>query len=266
MEVKILNEIYKKVEGGQRAALVIITKNKGSAPGREGSTMAVFEDGTTLGTVGGGAIEFDLIKRSRQAMEKGEDFEFDYNLSQSGELKMACGGESQGIVKTFYPNNNLIIFGAGHVSQKLARVAVKTGFNVYVTDDRDEFRESEDFKGIREYYIGKPEEVVDKLKFSSENTFIVICTRGHSNDEEALKVLLGKKYKYLGMIGSKRKVATIIKNLKANKFTEEEIKSINMPIGLKIDDGSAEEIAISILAEILMVKNSGNGDPNKVIK
>lgn len=264
MQGEILNKIYEKINSGQRAALVILTKNRGSTPGRDGSTMGVFEDGKTLGTIGGGAIEYDVINRTKEALKSGEDFEFDYNLSQSGELKMACGGDSKGIVKIFFPKTNLIIFGAGHVSQKLARVAVNTGFNVYVTDDRKEFSKSEDFIGIRDYLVGKPGEAVDNLPFSKDDTFIVVCTRGHKMDEEAIEALLYKDYKYLGMIGSKKKVGTLINNLKEKGYSKEKINSINMPIGLKIDNGSVEEIAISILAEILMIKNDKSGEQLKV--
>lgn len=264
MQANILSYINEKVGEGQRAALVILTKNRGSVPGQEGSTMAVFEDGTTKGTIGGGAIEYDVTKRTVEALKKGEDFEFDYNLSKDGELKMACGGNSTGIVKIFYPNADLIIFGAGHVSQKLARVAIKTGFNVTVTDDREAFKDAEDFKGIRNYLVGKPKDVIDSLRFSSHNTFIVVATRGHENDEEAIEALLRKEYKYLGMIGSRKKIGGLVSRLKEKGFSLEEINKIHMPIGLDIDDGSVEEIAISILAEILMVKNGLPGTKHKV--
>ena len=264
MQSDILNKIYEKNEEGERAALVLLTKNRGSTPGADGSTMAVFEDGSSVGTVGGGAIEFDVTKRSKEAIEKGEDFEFDYNLSQNGELKMACGGDSKGVVKIFYPNNKLVIFGAGHVSQKLARIATKTGFDVYVTDDREEFEKSEDFEGIKEYLACEPEEACEKIKFNKDNTFVVVCTRGHKKDEDAVEELLKKDYKYLGLIGSRKKVGNLIKNLKEKGISEEAIKTINMPVGLNIDNGSVEEIAISILAEILMIKNDKDGKQMKI--
>lgn len=264
MQSNILNKIYEKNAQGQKAALVLLTKNRGSTPGRDGSTMAVFEDGTSLGTIGGGAIEYDVTKRTIEALESGQDFEFDYNLSQNGELKMACGGDSKGVVKIFHPNNKLIIFGAGHVSQKLARVAVLTGFDVYVTDDRQEFKESEDFQGIKEYITGQPEEAVEKISFSKDNTYVVVCTRGHSKDEEVLDSVLKKDYKYLGLIGSRKKVGTMIKNLKGKGIEEDKIRSINMPVGLRLDNGSVEEIAISILGEILMIKNEKDGKQLKI--
>ncbi|MDO5755818.1 MAG: XdhC/CoxI family protein [Tissierellia bacterium] len=265
MQAKILQKIYEKVDQGQKAALVLLTENKGSTPGRDGSVMAVFQDGTSLGTIGGGAIEYDIIKRAKEAMENGDDFEFDYNLTEKGELKMACGGDSKGFVKLFFPNKNLIIFGAGHVSQKLSRIAVKTGFNVIVTDDREEYQREKDFQGIQKYITATPKDAVEQIQFHKDNTYIVVCTRGHNGDEEALKALLPKDYKYLGMIGSRRKVGAVIKKLREEGFTKEQIGTVHMPIGLNIDDGSVEEIAISILAEILMIKNNGSGQKNKAM-
>lgn len=264
MESKILREIDLRVSQGQRAALIILTKNRGSAPGRSGATMAVFQDGSILGTVGGGAIEYDLMKRAKEAIREGYDFDFDYNLSRDGTLKMACGGKSQGYVKIFYPNSQLIIFGAGHVGQKLARVAAKTAFDVVVVDDREDFKELEDFKEIGSFIGKEVADAVKDLNFSKDSTYIVVATRGHSNDQEVIEAVLRKDYKYLGMIGSKSKVRTLATKLYDQGFSREEVEKIHMPIGLDIDDGSVEEIAISILAEILLVKNSGQGTMQKI--
>ncbi|MDO5028083.1 MAG: XdhC/CoxI family protein [Bacillota bacterium] len=257
MESKILREIDLRVSQGQRAALVILTKNKGSAPARQGSTMAVFQDGSSLGTVGGGAIEYDIMKRAQQAIKDGQDFEFDYNLSKDGKLQMSCGGASQGFVKVFYPNSQLIIFGAGHVGQKLARIAVKTAFDVRVVDDRIDFKDAEDLKDISAFIGKNPEEALADLNFSKDSTYIVVATRGHAQDQEVLENILRKDFKYLGNIGSKAKVHSLRKKLTAKGFSKEEIDKIHMPIGIDIDNGSVEEIAISIMAEILLIKNSG---------
>lgn len=264
MEIRVLSKISERVEKGEKAALIILENNCGSVPGKEGSIMAVFEDGSTIGTVGGGAIEYDLMKRSKDAIINNQNFEFDYSLTDSGELKMTCGGQTSGYVKIFYPKDSLIIFGAGHCAQKLAKFAVNCNFSVTVIDDRDEFKDNEDFEGIVEYIVGTPEEVINKLNFNKESTYIVLATRGHKHDYDAAKAVLNKDYKYLGMLGSRKKSLEMKQRLLAEGENLEIINRMNTPIGLDISDGSVEEIGISILAEILKVKNRLSGESRKI--
>ena len=264
METRVLKKITEKVNRGERAALVILEDNKGSVPGKEGSLMAVFEDGSTIGTVGGGAIEFDLIKRSLEAMKNNENFKFDYTLTKDSELKMVCGGQTNGFVKIFVPKNKLIIFGAGHCSQKLARFAVNCNFSVTVIDDREEFKDLPDFNGIDEYLVGTPEEVIDKINFDADSTYIVIATRGHSHDLEAAKAVINKDYKYLGIMGSRKKSLEIKRGLLEFGIDKDLINKTYSPIGLDISDGSIEEIGISILSEILKVKNELEANSRKI--
>lgn len=264
MKADILQEIYKENELGRDAALCFLIENKGSTPGEDNSVMAVFSDGSILGTVGGGAIEKDLIRRTMEGMKEGNSFEFDYNLSKNGELKMSCGGNSRGYVKYFKSSNRLLIFGAGHVSQKLARIASKTGFDVSVVDDRPEFKNSSDFVDIKEYIDEDIESAIDKIDFDAKKTYIVLCNRGHAHDKETLECLVDKDFAYLGMIGSKAKVIGLFDQLKAEGIDEKVLNKIYTPIGLDVDNGSVEEIAISIMAEILMVKNNKDGKIQKL--
>ena len=264
MKAEILEAIYQENKMGRDAALCFLIENKGSTPGEDNSLMAVFEDGSILGTIGGGAIEKDVIRRTLLNMKEGQSFEFDYNLSKSGELKMSCGGDSRGFVKYFNSSNRLIIFGAGHVSQKLARIATKTGFEVYVIDDRKEFENSEDFADIKEYMQVDIESAVENIDFDSKKTFIVLCNRGHAYDKKTLENIYDKDFAYLGMIGSRSKVKNIFKELKEEGIGEDFLNKIYSPIGLDVDNGSVEEIAISIMAEILMVKNKLSGNIQKL--
>ncbi|MDL2311097.1 XdhC/CoxI family protein [Peptostreptococcaceae bacterium OttesenSCG-928-C18] len=264
MEAEVLSKIGEVASRGEKAALVILESNCGSVPGKEGSVMGVFEDGSTIGTVGGGAIEFDLVKRSLKAMETNENFKFDYSLTEKGELKMACGGQAAGFVKIFVPKNKLIIFGAGHCAQKLAKFAVTCNFAVYIVDDREEFKTNPDFEGIVEYLVGTPEKVVEKLPFDKETTYIVMATRGHIHDLEAARVTIDKNYKYMGMLGSRKKALEVKETLLKEGYDLDKINKINLPIGLDISDGSVEEIGISILSEILKVKNNLNGENRKI--
>lgn len=259
MESKVLKDLYESLDRGRGAGLVIITERSGSIPGEEGMIMAVFEDGTSSGTIGGGALEYEVLQRTIRAIAEGQGFAFDYDLNESSDLAMVCGGKTKGYVKVFNPKETLIIFGAGHVGQKLARIGVATGFQVYVSDDREDFKDHEDFKGIKSYLVGRPDEVLDDLPFNKENTYIVICTRGHDHDQVALEGVLNKDYRYLGVLGSKRKVARTKDLLEEKGFDKEKIQQIHMPIGLDLDNGRVEEIGISIMAEILKEKNSGTG-------
>ena len=264
MKRKILEFILEAEENNMDTALITLIENKGSAPGEDNSLMAIRSDGEMIGTIGGGKIEADLIRRSKEALKTGENFEFDYNLSKKGELKMSCGGSSRGFVKIFKSSNRLIIFGAGHISQKLARIATLTNFKVDVVDDRGEFKQSEDFVNIENYYHMDSKDALNKLLFDKDKTYIVLATRGHSHDQKVLTEILNKEFKYLGMIGSKAKVIEIFKNLKEMGFDDKKLDKIYTPIGLDIDNGSVEEIAISILSEILMIKNRKDGSLQKL--
>lgn len=255
MEALVLKKLYERVNKGEKAALVMITKNCGSVPGKEGAIMAVFPDGSSVGTVGGGAIEYDLIKRSVEGMENNESFDFDYSLTDSGELKMTCGGQSRGFVRVFFPRNNLIIFGAGHCSQKIAKFATICNFSVTVIDDREEFKDLEDFKDIDRYIVGTPDEAIDELYFDKDTTFIVMATRGHKHDIDAARVILNKDYKYAGMLGSRKKTLEVKKKLLNEGFSKEKINEMYLPIGLDLSDGTVEEIGIAVIAEMLKVKN-----------
>lgn len=254
MQTEILEIVVKEVEAGRKAALVFLTEAKGSIPGAHDSLMAVLADGRTFGTIGGGAVEFEVIKKALRAIEEGRDENFSFRLTQNSETKMLCGGNSSGYIKVFKPRPQLIIFGAGHVSQKLARIAVKTDFDVTVVDEREDFKDKEDFEGIKKFLSGSKEEAVASLNFDRDNTYIVICTT--STDFEALRLVLGRDFKYLGMIGSRAKVSLVKKKILEEGFTEEDFARVHAPVGLDIDNGRVEEIAISIMAQILAVKNS----------
>lgn len=257
MDIQILKKIVEKLDEGENVALVILTETKGSAPGKDNSSMAVFENGEISGTIGGGPIEFDLIKQAKKALEDDEEKSFDYTLNEKQEVKMSCGGRNKGYIKIFRANPSLIIFGAGHVGQKLARVAVNTNFDVTVVDQREDFKNKKDLENIREFVNSNPKDFASTYKFN-KNTYILICTPDY--DEEVLENVIDKDYKFLGMIGSKRKVKRVFDNLKEKGVSEDLLKKVHAPVGYDIDDGSVEEIAISILSLMISIKN------NKVIE
>ncbi|WP_243342515.1 XdhC/CoxI family protein [Anaerococcus sp. AGMB09787] len=252
MQTEILTKVIERIEEGGRAALVFITEAKGSTPGAKNSMMAVFPDKTSFGTIGGGPVEYEVTKQALEAIEKGEDMTFEHKLIEKSDLNMVCGGTNKGYIKVFYPKARLLIFGAGHVGAKLARIAVRTNFDVSVIDPREDFKDREDFEGIKNFYtdIKKAKE---EINFSNDDTYIVVCTP--NSDLEVLENILNMPYKYLGMIGSRAKIKIVFDKLREKGVEDKTFDAIHSPVGLDIDDGSVEEIAISIMSEILAVKN-----------
>lgn len=253
MQTEILNKVIKAVEEGHRAALVFITEKKGSIPGAADSMMAVFDDGKTFGTIGGGPVEYKVTEEALEAIRVGRDRTYDHNLTKNSDTGMLCGGNNKGYIKVFKPKPKLIIYGAGHVGQKLARVATKTNFDVIIVDDRSDFKDKEDLEEVKEFLAMSPKEASDKINFTKEDTFIVICTP--NNDLDVLRNVIEKDYKYIGMIGSRHKVKSVFDSLRDEGIGDELLNRVYSPVGLDIDNGTVEEIAISILSEILAVKN-----------
>jgi len=159
-------------------------------------------------------------------------------------------------------NTGLCIFGGGHIAQSLASIAAQTGFYVTVIEDRPEFAE---YFGTVNYVVCKPDEY-EKTDPAAGADYIVICTRGHSTDDEALRYCLKKELKYLGMIGSKTKVKEVFSNLSNEGVSKEKLESIYAPIGLDIASAAPAEIAVAILAEILLIKNGGNLEHKKTLR
>jgi len=239
---------------GKRVALVSVTETAGSSPASAGQLMAVLADGSSAGTVGGGAAEHLVKHKSVEAIKNGDKiFTLTINHSDSG---MVCGGNMSVTGNILGEENHLYIFGGGHIAQCLAPLAIATGFIVTVIEDRPEFESG--FSNTR-YLVCKPENY-DKDIHLPESAYIVICTRGHQTDDDALRFCLSGPHKYIGMIGSSGKVATLFERLHQDGYGEETLNSIYTPIGLDIADSIPAEIAVSIMAEILLIKN--NGSPN----
>ena len=247
MEINILKKIEERLEKGERAALVTVTEATGSTPRKSGTIMGVFEN-ELLGTIGGGKIESVVIDRAKELLKTGESQTFEYNLTTTDELKMNCGGTMKGYIKVFSPFPKLLICGAGHVGQKLFRVAKTLDFDLKIIDDREELKVD-----VPELTLGSFEDILTKERID-ENTYIVIVTRGHLLDEAVLNLVKDRGAKYIGIIGSRRKVTTLKETLEKNGEMRDNIFA---PIGLKLSNGTPEEIAIEILAEILKIKNGG---------
>lgn len=256
MEGKILKAVSDAVEKGIEVAVVTVLEVKGSSPGKEGSMMAVFSDGSIIGTVGGGALEYEIIQESLKAINKNSSCEKSFELTETGNLHMKCGGFIRVYIKIFAKREKLLIMGGGHLGAELYTLGKFLNKYVVIFDDREEFINKERFPKADELIFGKMEETVKNYSID-ENSYIIIVTRGHENDKQCLKAILDKKIspKYIGMVGSKGKVISTYKELLDEGYSKEELKEIYSPIGLDISNSEPKEIALGIMAEIIAVKN-----------
>jgi xanthine dehydrogenase accessory factor len=254
-----MNNIYLEIDNILKqyrpSALCIITETSGSTPRKATSKMIVFANAEIIGTVGGGAIEKQVIADALQAIEQNIALKKTYKLET--DLNMHCGGTMEVYIEPLLQCSNLYIFGAGHVGKALAKFAKDLDFNITFFDWRDiNFTEAEAlaYHFVKGDYI----ESIGKANFD-KNTYAVIVTPSHEFDEKIVSILGKKPHAYVGMIGSKRKVDGVKKNLLANEgYSEEEIAEIDMPIGIPINVETPQEIAISILAKLIDVRNSKN--------
>ena len=261
MEGKILKAVSSAVEKGIETAVVTVLEVKGSSPGKEGSMMAVFSDGSILGTVGGGALEYEFIQEALKAIKENKSCEKSFELTEKGSLHMKCGGFVRAYIKVFAKREKLLIMGGGHLGAELYTLGKFLNKYVVIFDDREEFANRKRFSEADEIIFGKMKETVKNYSID-ENSYIIIVTRGHENDKECLKAILDKKVspKYIGMVGSRGKVLSTYKELLDEGYSKEELKKIFSPIGLDISSSEPKEIALGIMAEITAVKNQKTGE------
>lgn len=256
METLILKTLYDKIEKNQSVALVTLIESSGATPRKAGTIMGVTKD-EIIGTVGGGLIEFKVIELARQCIEKNENkyFEFDLNGNGQNAIDMSCGGSVKGYIKTFKPNDRIVIVGAGHIGRNLMSILKDSPFEIVVFDDRDE-----NIEGVT---VGDIETLIKNLT-ENPDTYFVVVTKGHKSDFVALKNIFKKEFRYIGMVGSKNKVLETRKKLveEGIEIPEERFFS---PIGLDFSNGTPYEIAVEILAEILAVKNKKEVKHRKLI-
>jgi xanthine dehydrogenase accessory factor len=244
------------LERGEPAALVTIVSTTGSTPQRIGAKMLVFADGRIVGTIGGGCYENDAFGKAREAILNRKPqlvhYELDDDFAQ--ETGLICGGQMDVYIEPIEPSPELYIIGAGHVGFHLARVAQEVGFTVHVVDDREKFANAERFPAAAEVVVQDIPEWIARANLPP-HAYVVIVTRGHTNDLEALRALAPLELRYLGLIGSRAKVARIYDELTKDRTPAEALNRVHAPIGLDIGAVTPQEIAVSILAELIAVKH-----------
>lgn len=258
MNDEVVNFTNTALKAGKSIALVILTESESDTPGITGALMAYSSDGEVMGTIGGGKVEAQVIEKCEKVLKDPltSTTEFLYNLNEKDGMDMLCGGQMKGVITIIKPRCKLIIFGGGHVAQKLYESAIVAGFNVYIIEDRKEF--SVHFPKATYITTNSENDLnsVSKSLLKDGQNYVAIVTRGHANDFEALSSVIESNSKYIGMIGSRKKVKALLEKLRQQGVQEDRIEKLYTPIGLTIDDGTPGEIAIGIMAEILSVKNN----------
>lgn len=254
-DLSVMKKVLEDINNGKELAVATITKSEGSTPRGIGTMMAVLEDGSIYGTIGGGALEKHIIELCIGAIREGNSKSINLPLDTKG-VEMICGGEVEVFIDVYKINPKLLIIGGGHVGYAIYNIASLLNFDIVLFEDREEFLTRERFPLAKELVLGPIDEKLRDYKIDN-NTYIVIASRGHKHDEESLTEVINSDAKYIGVMGSKRKVIAMMDNLRYKGISEENIDKVYAPIGLEISSGNPEEIAMSIMSEILLIKNDG---------
>lgn len=248
---------------GEAAALVTIVRAHGSTPQRVGAKMLVFADGRTAGTIGGGCYEHDAFWKAREALKAGRSQYVHYELSDdlAEESGLICGGQMDVFIEPIEPAPRLYILGAGHVGYQLGQIAPSVGFRLHVVDDRQKFANHERFPAADEVVV----EDLDRYVTTAEippASYVVVLTRGHRQDFDVLRALADRPFRYIGLIGSRAKVARLSDALLEAGVSAEWLRRLRAPIGFDIGAVSPEEIAVAILAELIAVRRGRIDEPH----
>jgi xanthine dehydrogenase accessory factor len=263
----VYEELVRLRRQGQKCALATIVEVRGSIPSHETAKLLVREDGSITGTIGGGCVEAEVWNAAREVIATGQAKRMSFNLGQDAAYDngLICGGQLDVFIEPVLPQPRAIIFGAGHISKSLSKVATIAGFETVVVDDREAFANRERFPEAGEVIAGEYEEVFARLGVN-EAAFIVIVTRGHRDDMRVLRHAVATPARYVAMIGSKRKVIAVIKELEKEGMPREAFERIHAPMGLDIGAITPEEIAVSVVAEMIAVRRGAGSDWLKLSK
>ncbi len=256
----IYEQIVQLRRDGRRGAVATIVNVRGSIPSFKTAKMLVRDDGSIVGTIGGGCVEADVWQAAREVMEseKPRTLTFDLNQDPKYDTGLVCGGTLEVFIEPVLPPALLYIFGAGHVAVNLCQTAAQAGFDVIVSDDRSSYATKERFPAAREVHALEFDQAIEKLD-PNESSYIVIVTRGHRDDMRILRWAVQTRAHYVGMIGSKRKVIEIFKALRQEGLPEQLFERVHAPIGLDIGATTPEEIAVAITAELIAIRRHAAG-------
>ena len=253
--MNIYEEIVKLQREGRRGAVATIVNSRGSIPSFQSAKMLVRDDGSIAGTIGGGCVEAEVWQAAREVIsqEKPRMLSFDLNQDPKYDTGLVCGGTLEIFIEPVLPVPLLYIFGAGHVAVELYKAARNAGFDCIVTDDRDAYANSERFPDALQVIAKDFDEVLGEIA-PSESSYIVICTRGHRDDMRVLRWAVQTPARYIGMVGSKRKAITVYRELTREGLDPALFDRVHSPVGLDIGAITPEEIAVSIVAELIATR------------
>jgi xanthine dehydrogenase accessory factor len=251
----IYEEIVDLRRRGRRGAIATIVNVRGSIPSFKTAKMLVRDDGSIVGTIGGGCVEAEVWQAAREVMESEKPRTLTFNLNENPKYDtgLVCGGTLDIFVEPVLPAASLYIFGAGHVSASLYKVAQNAGFDVAVVDDREAYANRERFPDAKEVIAEDFEKATARIT-PDESSYIVIVTRGHRDDMRVLRWAVQTQARYIGMIGSKRKTVAIFRELTKEGIPANLFERVHAPVGLDIGAITPEEIAVAITAELIAVR------------
>jgi xanthine dehydrogenase accessory factor len=257
----IYDEVVRLRRLGQKCALATIVQVNGSIPSYESAKLLVREDGSMLGTIGGGCVEAEVWNAAREVMQEERPRQMNFSLGQDAAYDngLICGGQLSVFVEPVIPQPRLFVFGAGHISKSISKIASMAGFATVIVDNRDAFANRDRFPEADEIHSEEYEEVFPKLTIR-DTSYIVIVTRGHRDDMRVLRWAVETPAKYVAMIGSKRKTISVVKELEKEGLPRHLFEKIFAPTGLEIGAETPEEIAISVVGEMIAMRRAPDVD------
>lgn len=259
--VDLFDEIVRLRKLGQKSALATIVQVNGSIPSYESAKLLVREDGSMIGTIGGGCVEAEVWNAAREviATERPRHMKFSLGQDAAYDNGLICGGQLEVFVEAIVPQPKAFIFGAGHISKSLCKVASLAGFSVRVIDNRETYANTERFPEAEQVDAVEYEELFPTLEIR-DTSYLIIVTRGHRDDMRVLRWAVETPARYIAMIGSKRKVLGVIKELEKEGIGRSAFERIFAPMGFDIGSITPEEIAVSVVAEMIAVRRNPDGD------
>lgn len=258
--MNMLQRLAEVERGGEPVALATIIQSRGSVPRRAGSKMLIYADRGIEGTIGGGTMEQRVIDQAEACLQDGQIRMVHYNFNDPalGDPGI-CGGEIDVSIEPFLPPPTLVIVGAGHVGKAVAHLAKWLHFRVVVSDDRPEFCNPENVPDADDYLVCALQDLPAKMKIN-RFTYLVLTTRGSPVDVAGLPAILETNPAFIGVIGSRRRWELTAAEMQNNGVPREKIERVTSPIGLELNAETPEEIAVSILAQIMMLRGTASGE------
>jgi len=252
--VSIFDEIVRLRREGRQVALATIVRRVGSAPRKDSAKMLVLDDGSTIGSVGGGCVEAEVWALAKEVLRtrKPKLAKFELNEDSAEQEGLVCGGMVEVFVEPILSDPKLIILGAGHLGKAVADIAQRVAFKVAVVDDRESFANRERFPDVDEVQLSEFSEAFENISVD-EDCYILVVTRGHKHDQVATEAAIKTRARYVGLVGSRRKIKLIVESLLEKGLSADLFENLYAPIGLDIGSETPEEIAVSVVAELIAV-------------